>query len=205
MELSKIFPIKVPQECEGLRLDVFLSQNFSEVSRSRWRRLIDEGAIQRNTGEVLKAAQNLKADWILELNKKVQVNSQKPMMVEEGIYYQGPEIPIIYSDENLLVISKPVGLVVHPGAGVEVHQTLVGWLLQNKWLEETWAKGLLKIEDEAVEDFRPGIVHRLDKGTSGLMVVARNPLAHERLSEQFQKELRVAFIRPLLWGILDFV
>lgn len=200
MDLNKIFPILITDENEGTRLDVFLSQQFPDVSRSRWRKLIDDGSILKNSNEVLKAAQVLKSGWTLALAKKDNEFSKKQITDVAALSYEGPEVQVVYKDQDILVISKPVGLVVHPGAGVGIEKTLVAWLLQEKLLEEDWAQGLLRVEEEAVEEMRPGIVHRLDRGTSGLMVVARNPVAHEKLSQQFQTRVAGRVYQAVVFG-----
>jgi 23S rRNA pseudouridine1911/1915/1917 synthase len=147
------------------RLDTFLRTQFPAVSRGTIQRLLAEGRIQVN-GRAVKAAHHPRAGETIS----VQWPEARPD------HAQPEDIPldILHEDDDLLVINKPPGLVVHPAAGHQEH-TLVNALLHH------CAGRLSGIGGVA----RPGIVHRLDKETSGCLVVARNDAAHLKLSEQF--------------------
>jgi len=148
------------------RVDVFLSQKENLLSRSQIKRLIDQGNV-RVGGKNAKAGLRLKpgddVSLVLPELKKLEV---EPELLP---------LRILYEDAHLLVVDKPPGMVVHPGAG-NYSGTLVNALLHHCG-DLAGIGGVL----------RPGIVHRLDKDTSGALVVAKNDLAHRHLSEQFKK------------------
>src|SRR3984885_12807770 len=147
------------------RLDKFLCEKFPAASRGALQRLIEEGHIRVN-GEIVKPTHHPHAGEQIE----VHWPNAKPAKA------QPEKIPldILFEDKTLLVVNKPAGLVVHPAAGHEEH-TLVNALLHH-------CKGSLSGIGGVA---RPGIVHRLDKETSGCMVVAKNDETHLALSEQF--------------------
>lgn len=147
------------------RLDVFLREKLPALSRGTIQRLLAEGAI-RVDGNIVKPTHHPRAGEIVVIEQ----SSPKPVEAK------AEDIPldIIYEDNDMIVINKPAGLVVHPAAGNHEH-TLVNALLHH-------CRGQLSgIGGEA----RPGIVHRLDKGTSGCIVAAKNDAAHVFLSAQF--------------------
>lgn len=153
--------IFISPDLHGLRLDVALVSLVPEFSRSYFRQLIDAGAVTLEGVPVVKAAGRVKAgdSGTVELRPTPQSQAFKP----ESIDFE-----VIYRDEHLLVINKPVGLVVHPAPG-----NWTGTLLN----------GLLAFDPQTSELPRAGIVHRLDKNTSGLMVVARSRRAMDALVE----------------------
>jgi len=157
--------IIIPDEGERERIDRFLSQSLEmDLSRSLVQRLIHEGRILLN-GATVKPNHRLNTDDIVEISfPEPQVSDLKPRNIPLNILYQ---------DEELAVIDKPAGLVVHPGPG-NSDGTLVHALLYH--LSDLSSIG-------GVE--RPGIVHRLDKDTAGVMVVAKTDRAHRALSEAF--------------------
>jgi len=151
---------------EPSRLDKFLGAQFADISRARFQKLIADGQVsvdgllQKDVGFKLKAGQLV----------KVEIPPAKaPEPQGENI-----ELEIIYEDKDLIVINKPQGLVVHPGAGNETG-TLVNALIAHCGDSLSGIGGVK----------RPGIVHRIDKDTSGLLVIAKNDKAHASLSEQF--------------------
>lgn len=156
---------KVAEKPEA-RLDAWLAEAVPEHSRSRWQSLIKDGLVTVN-GAPCKANQKLRA------GDRVEWTVPEPVAAEP----QAEEIPlnILYEDRDLIVINKPAGLVVHPAAGNETG-TLVNALLHH-------CADLAGIGGEK----RPGIVHRLDKDTSGVMVVAKNQKAMNSLSAQFKE------------------
>ena len=157
--------LTVEQSQPGVRLDTFLREKFPAASRGALQRLIEEGHILIN-GKTTKATHHPR------LGEQIEVHwpEAKPAAA------QPEKIPldILFEDKSLLVVNKPAGLVVHPSAGHEEH-TLVNALLHH-------CKGSLSGIGGVA---RPGIVHRLDKETSGCLVVAKNDETHLALSEQF--------------------
>jgi 23S rRNA pseudouridine1911/1915/1917 synthase len=157
--------VTVTHSRPGERLDIFLRDEFPAVSRGTIQRLIDEGHILVN-------ARRVKPTHQPQAGEVVQVHwpDARPALA------QPEDIPlaILYEDEYLLVLNKPPGLVVHPGAGHEEH-TLVNALLHHCAGQLSGIAGVA----------RPGIVHRLDKDTSGCLVVAKSDPAHLALSAQF--------------------
>ena len=171
--------ITVPDDSDGLRLDRFLVSLMPDQSRSQIQRLIKEGHV-RVAGREAKANQAVKG------GQDVVVDS--PALVEASPQPQALPLPILYQDKDLIVIDKPAGMVVHPAAG-HSSGTLVNALLHH-------VDDLSGIGGEK----RPGIVHRLDRGTSGLMVVAKHDAAHEELSRQFaEREVEKEYF-ALVWG-----
>ena len=158
--------LTVPPSAAGQRLDRWLTDQFEEESRSAVQRWIADGLVTVN-GE-----RPGKAGIPLEAGAKIEV-VQPPAPVETALRPEDIPLDIIYQDDNLLVIDKPAGLVVHPGPG-HASGTLANAILHH-------CPGLAGIGGEK----RPGIVHRLDKGTSGLIVVAKNDAAMRFLQEQF--------------------
>jgi 23S rRNA pseudouridine1911/1915/1917 synthase len=147
-----------------MRLDLFLASALTQYSRSRLQQLIIQGFVRLN-------GQSVRARQIIRPGDHVEVTEPPP-----GKTGNAPEdipLEILFEDAALLVLNKPPGLVVHPGAGHREH-TLVNALLHH-------CRGLSRIGGEE----RPGIVHRLDKDTSGCLVVALNDEAHRALSAQF--------------------
>ncbi len=146
-------------EAPGERLDRFLAGRCPDLSRSRIQELIREGRVKVNGVIVTKPALRLRGGQLVE----VEVTPRPPL----GVVPTPLPLKVVYEDEDLLVIDKPAGLVVHPGAG---HPT------------DTLANALVAyLGRMPTPDERPGIVHRLDKDTSGLMVAAKNEAAHRRL------------------------
>jgi len=150
----------------SLRLDKFLSQKFSKLTRSYLQQVIKKGCVLVNGAKA-------KASKKVARGSEVKISFPQP----EKIELKPEEIPldVIYEDSNIIVIDKPAGLVVHPGVGNK-EGTLVNALLYH--LPKLGRIG---------SKLRPGIVHRLDKDTSGVMIVAKNDLAFQDLVEQFKK------------------
>ena len=157
--------LAVPEEAAGARLDAFLAAREGSLTRSGWKRAIEGGRV-RVEGEVVS-----KPGWTLRAGAAVEADLPDP----EPSSLLGEEIPlsIVHEDEHLVVVDKPAGLVVHPGHGNR-RGTLVHALLGR-------GTPLAPAGGEA----RPGIVHRLDKDTSGLLVVAKTDLAHRALAAAF--------------------
>jgi 23S rRNA pseudouridine1911/1915/1917 synthase len=174
-----IHSIAVTDELEGTRLDRFLVSVLPNQSRSQIQRLIKDG-------KVLLAGKAAKANLAVKRGQTFEV--EIPEAVDTELQAEALPLPILYEDSDLLVVDKPAGMVVHPAAG-HASGTLVNALLHH-------VDDLSGIGGEK----RPGIVHRLDRGTSGLMVVAKHDTAHEELSRQFHdREVEKEYI-ALVWG-----
>ena len=165
LDKGELFEFVVPAEREGQRLDLFLVEMLPDLSRSRLSCLIRSDNILVN-GSSSKAANRLKPNDLI----KVTVPPPEPLKIRP----QKVDFTILFEDNDLLVIAKPPGIVVHPACGHK-DGTLVHGLLDH-------CKNLSGIS--GVE--RPGIVHRLDKDTSGVMVVAKNDRSHRGLVELFK-------------------
>jgi 23S rRNA pseudouridine1911/1915/1917 synthase len=172
---------EVSKDFDKQRLDKFLSSVYPDMSRSYIKELIEEGFVKVDGKNVKKPSKKLKSGNVVELSipepKSLELKPE-PIPLE-----------IIYEDSDLAVIYKPPGLVVHPSPGYE-NGTLVNALLYH-------IKDLSSIGGTD----RPGIVHRLDKGTAGVMVIAKNDKAHRELSRQFQERLTdkryLALVTPI--------
>ncbi|MBU6447640.1 RluA family pseudouridine synthase [Patescibacteria group bacterium] len=151
-------------EQNKLRLDRFLSEQFSDVSRSRIQKDIKAGKVSVNGSQIFEGKYVVRAGDSVEYDFKPE---EKPAA-------QNVELNVVYEDANLLVIDKPAGLVVHPAPGYR-GPTVVGGLL-HKYKD-------IKIVGE--DDARPGIVHRLDKDTSGVMLIAKTPDMFDYLKDVF--------------------
>jgi 23S rRNA pseudouridine1911/1915/1917 synthase len=172
----------VEPEHDGLRLDHFLTALLPEQSRSQIQRLIKEGHVQ-GPDSGLRPSTAVKAGQAYSI--------EIPEPVETAPHPEPLPLRIVFEDPELVVLDKPAGMVVHPAAGHD-SGTLVNALLHH-------VKDLSGIGGER----RPGIVHRLDRGTSGLMVVAKNDRAHQELSRQFRdREVEKEYI-ALVWGVVQ--
>jgi 23S rRNA pseudouridine1911/1915/1917 synthase len=171
--------ITVPDDSDGTRLDRFLASMLPAHSRSHIQRLIKEGLV-RVGGRDAKSNQQVKTGQEISVEVPAPID---PIPLPEAL-----PLPIVYQDRDLIVVDKPAGMVVHPAAG-HASGTLVNALLHH-------VDDLSGIGGEK----RPGIVHRLDRGTSGLMVVAKHDAAHEELARQFaDREVEKEYI-ALTWG-----
>ncbi len=156
----------VGQPSAGTRLDVYLASVCSDLSRSRIQKLIEEGAA-RIGGKSAKRSHVARAGDAVE----IEVPEPRPVAIDA----ENIPLDVLYEDEHLLAIDKPAGLVVHPSPGHDAG-TLVNALLHH-------VKDLAGVGGE----LRPGIVHRLDRDTSGVLLVAKSDLAHASLSRQMKK------------------
>ena len=174
--------LTVPEDSDGVRLDRFLASVVADRSRSQIQRLIKDESV-RVGGRIGKSNQPVKAGQTIVLDV--------PEPVEPQPQAEALPLPILYQDRDLIVVDKPAGMVVHPAAG-HASGTLVIALLHH-------VEDLSGIGGEK----RPGIVHRLDRGTSGLMVIAKNDHAHEELARQFHdREVEKEYV-ALVWGVVQ--
>ena len=169
----------VNENQSGQRLDIFLTQNDAALSRSQVKRAIEEGDVLINALPT-KPGSRLKEGDIIRLCLRP---AQDAVAVPQEI-----PLNIVYEDEAIIVVNKQAGMGVHPGQGHYEH-TLVNALLFHCH-DLSGIGGVL----------RPGVVHRLDKGTSGLIVAAKSDAAHRRLTDQFQKHEVYKTYRALVWG-----
>lgn len=169
--------IEVPAESAGQRLDAFLATRLPDLSRAAVQRLIDDGQVLLNNGKPRSS---------LKLAGGEQISVEVPPPVPAIPLAEQIPLDVLYEDHDLIVINKPAGMTVHPGAGVD-SGTLVNALLGH-------CTDLSGIGGE----IRPGIVHRLDKGTSGVLVAAKNDIAHRGLAEQFAAHS----IKRLYWALI---
>jgi 23S rRNA pseudouridine1911/1915/1917 synthase len=164
----------VPAEAAGDRLDRFLVRQMPDWSRSQIQRLVREGRVTVGPALARKAGEEVEAG----ARVSVRAECEEARATPEDL-----PLAIVYEDADLVVVNKPAGMVVHVGAGVK-SGTLVNALLHH-----------IQALSSAGGAQRPGIVHRLDKMTSGLVVVAKHDAAHRRLSEQFKsREVRKTYM-----------
>ena len=176
---TKRLRISAPQKASGKRIDLFLSQEELGLSRAFIQRLISEHNILSD-GKPVKPSYKIKGGERIEIEVPPL---ERPSLEPEDI-----PLDVVYEDSDLLVVNKKAGMVVHPAAGNYSH-TLVNALLFH-------CKDLSGINGV----LRPGIVHRLDKNTSGLMVVAKNDLAHLGLAEQIKNRTLLREYMAVIWG-----
>lgn len=163
------------------RIDKYLSDN-TDYSRSLIKKMIDDGFIKVNN-------KNVKCSYKLEENDVIDIDDS--YIKEVKVEAEDIKLDIVYEDDDLMIINKPSGMVVHPGNGNSSH-TLVNALM-----------GYTNNLSDGSSEFRPGIVHRIDKDTSGLMVVAKNNKAHELLADAFKNKEINRYYTALLIGRLD--
>lgn len=184
--------VELPPALAGMRLDRAVSF-LTGLSRSEAARLVAEGGA-RLDGEVVRdGARRLKGNETVVLDDRLTAR-RAPAEPPEA----SADVPfrVVYEDDELIVVDKPVGVVVHPGAGIKGGTLVSGLLSRYPELAELPPQG-------AGEKERPGIVHRLDKETSGLLVVARSPAAHASLTAQLKARSISRRYRALLVGRLE--
>ena len=177
---------KVTEEQTKMRLDKFLADSFPEFSRSQITRLIESDTVRllSDPKKVLSPDDKVHTGEVYEMTPP---DAEPANPEPEDI-----PLDILYEDSDLLVVNKPAGLVVHPGAG-NPRGTLVNALLAH--CKETLS-GIGGVK-------RPGIVHRIDKDTSGILVVAKNDFTHTRLSEQFAEHTIDRIYQAFVWGYVQ--
>ena len=168
---------------QNTRVDSFINKHNKEISRTRVKNLI----LSKN----------------LKINDQIVEDPSKKILINDKVTIQIPEpkkaslkpykysLDIVYEDDDLIVINKPAGIVMHPGAG-NYDNTIVNALINYD----------KKLSSCIGDELRPGIVHRIDKNTSGLVVIAKNNLTHENLSSQFNKHTILRSYQLLIWGKL---
>lgn len=174
--------IFIDENDEGKRLDSFLAEVTPDMSRSKIQNLIKSGAVKIND-EIKKSSYSLKDSDKIEF----EFPDDKEIKIEP----QNIPLSIIYEDENMLVVNKPSGMLTHPTT-LERENTLVNALLYK------YGEGLSNINGE----FRRGILHRLDRNTSGLLMIAKNNKAHEFLANQIKEHKLTKKYRAIAKGVI---
>ena len=181
--MKKIINLIVKSENVGLRTDVFVNKKESLLSRTRIKNLILKKKLKFNNQIIINPSKKV------SLGDKIMLEIPEPKKASLKPY--DFKLDVVHEDDDLMIINKPSGIIMHPGAG-NYDQTIVNALI--KYCKNS----LSNIGDE----LRPGIVHRIDKDTSGLVVIAKNNIAHENLSMQFNKHTITRIYKLLVWGKL---
>ena len=171
--------MKIEVNNSDIRLDVFLSETL-DVSRSSVSKMIKNGEVLVN-GKAVKGGYMISEDDIIEVNHEEELNDVLPEQMD---------LDIVYEDDDVIVVNKANGLVVHPAAG-NFHGTLVNGLMYHSKLSDVNGQ------------FRPGIVHRIDAYTTGLLMVAKNNKAHEFLAKQLADKTTYRKYIALVWGVIN--
>lgn len=179
---SRTYTVTIPADKAGIRLDRALADQLSDISRTRVRALIEDGRVRTRAGNRVRAKAPVRAG---ESYVVVVPAARPPEPVAQAM-----DLHILHEDDDLIVLEKPAGLVVHPAPG-NPDRTLVNALLAHCGDRLSGIGGVA----------RPGIVHRLDKDTSGLMVVAKTDRAHRALSAQLEARTLTRVYRALVWGV----
>jgi len=181
--MSKVINFLVNSEESNQRIDIILNNKEKSLSRNRIKNLINDEKLKINGSIVNNPSKKV------NLGDKLSLKIPDPKVTSLKPY--NFKLKIIYEDEDLLIIDKPAGIIMHPGAG-NYDETVVNALINYN------PENLSNIGDE----LRPGIVHRIDKNTSGLVVIAKNNQAHENLSKQFSSHTIERGYQLLIWGKL---
>ncbi len=173
----------IKEEDVGKRLDIVLSEKIDSLTRSNLKKLIVSENVEVDKVVSNSPSKKLKLDQLIEIKLLVnQPEKIKPFNIK---------LKIIYEDQDIIIINKPSGMVVHPGAG-NYEKTLVNALV-----------GKFKNKLSSINgNLRPGIIHRIDKDTSGILVVAKNNFSHSKLSKQFSDHTIQRKYLALVWGSL---
>ena len=182
--MNNSIKLLVSEDCNDERIDVFLSKELENLTRSFIQKLIKKKKVKINEKSIVTPATKVKK------NDKIIVTNNYTLK-EKKLLPEQIDLEIIYEDEDLLVINKPKGMVVHPGAG-NYKKTLANALAFRFQNNLSDLNGSL----------RPGIVHRIDRETSGLLVIAKNNFAHSNLGKQFSNHSIKRKYLCLIWGII---
>lgn len=181
MEKETVYQVIISEQQEGRRIDQLLSESFAELSRSFLQKLIKDGFITVD-GKVCTSKKLL-----LKKQQNVEVRVPEP----EILHVEAEDIPldIRYEDDDLLIVNKPRGMVVHPAAG-NYSGTLVNAVMHHCGDRLSSINGII----------RPGIVHRIDKDTSGLLMIAKNDAAHRLLAQQLAEHSITRAYRAIVYN-----
>jgi 23S rRNA pseudouridine1911/1915/1917 synthase len=170
------------EEDVGYRLDVVLAKRITDLTRSNLKKIIESKNVTVDNTVISSPSKKINLNELINVNFTIEnTNEIKPSNIK---------LNIVYEDKDLLVVNKPSGMVVHPGAG-NYEKTLVNALIY-KYKKLSDINGSL----------RPGIVHRIDKETSGLLVVAKNNFSHSELGKQFSEHTIKRKYLALVWGVI---
>ena len=181
--MEKKINLIVSKEDKNTRVDSFINKHNKEISRTRIKNLILSKNLIINNKIITDPSKRL------TLNDKINILIPEPKKASLKPYKYN--LNIVYEDDDLLVIDKPAGIIMHPGAG-NYDNTIVNALINYD----------KKLSSNIGDELRPGIVHRIDKNTSGLVVVAKNNSTHENLSSQFSNHTIIRSYQLLIWGKL---
>ena len=179
--MEKKINLIVKEDEKNLRIDVFINNKKKNISRTRVKNLILNKSLKLNNKIMIDPAKKVRYGDSLSLS----IPEPKKASLKPYKY----KLDIVYEDKDLMVLNKPAGIVMHPGAG-NFDNTIVNALINYDKVS------LSNIGDE----MRPGIVHRIDKNTSGLVVIAKNNQTHEHLSNQFSQHSIKRIYQLLIWG-----
>lgn len=181
MEKETVYQVIISEQQEGRRIDQLLSESFAELSRSFLQKLIKDGFITVD-GKVCTSKKLL-----LKKQQNVEIRVPEP----EILHVEAEDIPldIRYEDDDLLIVNKPRGMVVHPAAG-NYSGTLVNAVMHHCGDRLSSINGII----------RPGIVHRIDKDTSGLLMIAKNDAAHRLLAQQLAEHSITRAYRAIVYN-----
>lgn len=178
MKNSKIKVFQVDKE--SVRIDHYLSSKIDDISRTKIKKLILDEKVLVNQAPV-------KPSYILSEGETISCDLELAVLEDSTLNAEEMDLDIIYEDDYFVVINKPAGLVVHPGNGNESSTLANGLLYHFKKLSDT-------------DSSRPGIVHRLDKDTSGIIIVAKDNRTHQLLSDLFQNRKINKSYQAIVWG-----
>ena len=181
--MNKTITFLVDKNNDNMRLDKYLVSKLKKITRSQIKKIIIDKNVSINGEHVSSPSQKIKVDYSI----KILISKKQ----NENIVPEKIKLDIVYEDKDIIIINKPSGMVVHPGAGNK-NGTLVNGLIH------LYKKNLSNLNGFS----RPGIVHRIDKETSGLIVVAKNNYAHSNLSDQFSKHSIYRKYLALIWGVV---
>ena len=181
--MKNTIKFSVDEKDSGKRLDKYLAENINEFTRSFLKKLIKENQVKLNNTILFNPSTKVKYKDQIIINI---IDKNRQNVIPKKI-----KLDIIYEDKDILIVNKPKGMVVHPGAN-NYENTLVNALLYKYKTNLSDVNG----------DLRPGIVHRIDKETSGLLVVAKNNLTHANLGDQFSKHTIKRKYLCLSWGVI---
>ena len=181
MNNTMIFLVKKRED--GERLDIFLSNRVNHLTRTNIKKIIQSNNVKVNNKVIISSSKKVKVNDSIEI--KFLIKSSEKLLPNKI------KLNIVYEDKDILIVNKPKGMVVHPGAG-NYENTLANALAYK------YKNKLSNISGE----LRPGIVHRIDKDTSGLLVVAKNNLSHSKLGKQFSNHSIRRKYLCLVWGVV---
>jgi len=179
--MEKKINLIVKEDEKNLRVDVFINKNEKDISRTRIKNLILDKKLKLNYKIIIDPSKKVSKGDIVDL--------KIPEPKKASLKAYNFKLNIVYEDQDLIVLNKPAGIIMHPGAG-NFDNTIVNALINHNKVSLSNISG----------ELRPGIVHRIDKNTSGLVVIAKNNETHENLSVQFSKHSITRVYQLLIWG-----